>query len=125
MDAVSDGDIGGQLKYRPDIFVQISSCRLANTRACSSEWSAATRAELAAFFDVTSRTMLGITGHYRMPMQDVLPEMYERWKRSDGTLSRDRVRVLMEEWLEKMAEREAALREAMMQHGIALAAAQA
>ncbi|KAB2569520.1 hypothetical protein DBV05_g11808 [Lasiodiplodia theobromae] len=90
-----------------------------------SEWSAASRAELAAFFDVTSRTMLGITGHYRMPMQDVLPEMYERWKRSDGTLSRDRVRVLMEEWLEKMAKQEAALREALMRQGIALAAAQA
>ncbi|KAK0609236.1 hypothetical protein DIS24_g12380 [Lasiodiplodia hormozganensis] len=85
-----------------------------------SEWSAAPRAELAAFFGVTSRTMLGITEPYSMPMDDVLPEMYERWKRSDGTLSRDRVKVLIGEWLENMAEHEAALREALMQ-GIASA----
>lgn len=62
--------------------------------------------------------MLGITKSYRVPnqVQDVLPEMYERWSRYDGKLTRERVTQMLEEWveLELMAENENALRDAVM-----------
>lgn len=64
--------------------------------------------------------MLGIREPYRMPNRDILPEMYERWTLHDVKLTRASVRLMVEEWLENMAENEPALREAIMEE-IALA----